>query len=309
MPGYQISLKFDENQLKDMRADSDSMAFRFENHKKTFTGSSDIIDAILNAPIDLALLSKPDGTIVAINRSGADILHQPPDDLIGTRFFELLSIHEVEKRKAIFDNVIQTGKSASIDGQLDGKWFHYNIYPVFDMHGNVRRLAIFSYDITDQKKTELLLKEKENELKIHSTHLEELTATLKILLNKREQDKKDMERNLIANVKKLIEPFIEEIKHTNLDDRQRSLLNILESNIHDIISPMTRKLSMENLDLTCAEIRIANLIKHGHTSKEISKILNISLKTVETHRKNIRRKIGIDRKRANLRSYLLSIES
>jgi PAS domain S-box-containing protein len=298
-----------ENQMKDQQSDPDHMAFRFENNIETVTDSLDLIDAILNAPIDLALLSKPDGTIVAINQSGADILHQPPDRLIGTRFFELLSVHEEKTRKAVFDSVIQTGKSTSIEGQLAGKWFHQNIHPVFDVNGDVRRLAIFSYDITEQKKTERLLREKERELKIHSTRLEELTTTMRILLKKRDRDKKEMERNLIENVKKLIEPFIEEIKTTELDDRQTSLLNIIETNIHEIISPMTRKLSMENLGLTCAEVRIANLIKHGHTSSEISKILKISARTVETHRKNIRKKIGIDRKKANLRSYLLSMES
>jgi PAS domain S-box-containing protein len=301
--------KSNENQLKHLKEYPADMTLTFENNNKSFTDSQDLINAILDAPIDLALLSKPDGTIVAINQSGADILHQPPDNLIGMQFFELLSIHEAEKRKVVFENIIQTGKSASVEGQLVGKWFHQNIHPVFDVHGNVRRLAIFSYDITDQKKTELLLKEKERELKIHSTRLEELTTTLKILLKKREQDKKEMERNLMANVKKLIEPFMEEIKHTKLDDRQKSLLKIIESNIHEIISPMSRKLSMETLDLTCAEIRIANLIKHGHTSKKISEILNISTQTVETHRKNIRKKIGIDRKKANLRSYLLSMDS
>jgi PAS domain S-box-containing protein len=301
--------KYNNNQLKHLCAHPDNMAFRFEKNNKAFTDSRDLIEAILDAPIDLALLSTTDGTIVAINQSGADILHQPPDNLIGTRFFELLSVHEAEKRKAVFETIIQTGKSASVDGQLAGKWFHQNIHPVFDVNGNVRRLAIFSYDITDQKKTEQLLREKERELKIHSTRLEELTTTLRILLEKRKQDKKEMERNLIANVKKLIEPFLEEIKHTELDDRQKSLLNIIESNIREIISPMSRKLSMENLYLTCAEIRIANLIKHGHTSKEISEILNISSQTVETHRKNIRKKISIDRKKTNLRSYLLSMDS
>ena len=151
--------------------------------------------------------------------------------------------------------------------------------------------------------------EKERQLKIQAVRLDELNTTLKILLTKREQDKKEMEHNIFVNVKKLLEPFIERIKDTELDDRQKSLLNIIDTNIQEIVSPLTRKLSMENLALTSNEIRIANLIKHGHTSKEISIILNISPKTVDTHRKNIRKKIGIDQKKTNLRSYLLTMES
>jgi DNA-binding CsgD family transcriptional regulator len=172
-----------------------------------------------------------------------------------------------------------------------------------------QRLAVFSYDITEQKKTELVLKEKEKELKTKAKHLNEINTALKILLNKRQQDKKELAHNLSANVKNFIEPFMEEIKHTALDPRQKSLLNIIESNIHEIASPMTRKLSTGNFDLTLTEIKIANLIKNGHTSKEISTILNISSKTVGIHLKNIRKKIGIDRKKAALRRYLLSIES
>jgi DNA-binding CsgD family transcriptional regulator len=49
------------------------------------------------------------------------------------------------------------------------------------------------------------------------------------------------------------------------------------------------------------------MIRHGNSSKEIAGILNISAKTVDTHRRNIRKKIGLNQKRANLRSYLLSL--
>jgi DNA-binding CsgD family transcriptional regulator len=237
------------------------------------------------------------------------MLYQPSDNLIGIHIFELLSSREAMEVKALFEKVIKTKKPTSIEGKLAGKWLHQNIHPVFDLQGNVRRLAIFSYDITDQKRTELLLKKRERELKIQAKRLDELTTTLKILLQKREQDKKEMELHLLANVKNLLEPFIERIKDTELDDRQKSLLNIIDSNIQEIVSPVTRKLSLKNLALTSSDIRIANLIKHGHISKEISSILNISPRTVDTHRKNIRKKVGIDRKKVNLRSYLLSLES
>jgi DNA-binding CsgD family transcriptional regulator len=171
------------------------------------------------------------------------------------------------------------------------------------------QLAVFSYDITEQKKNELLLKEKEISLRIQAEHLNEANAALRNLLSNKAQHEKELAHNLTENVKRLIDPFIKNIKKTQLDVRQKSILNIIESNIHEIVSPMTRKLSTGDLNLTSAEIRIANLIKHGHTSKEISTILNISSKTVATHRKNIRKKIGIDHKNENLRFHLLSMES
>jgi PAS domain S-box-containing protein len=309
MSGLQMGRKIKGVQLKNRRSFHVKTAFQFENKKEAFIDSKEVVDTILNSPNELALLLNSDGTIVAINRSGADLLHQQSDKLIGIRISELLSSHEVSEKKAVFEKVIKTGISASIESQLDGKWLHQNIHPVFDLQGNVRRLALFSYDITDQKRTELLLEEKERKLKIQAVRLDELTTTLNFLQKKRERDKKEIELNILANVKKLLEPFIERIKETELDDRQKSLLNIIDSNIQEIVSPLTRNLSMENLALTSAEIRIANLIKHGHTSKEISKILNISPKTVGTHRRNIRKKIGIDRKKANLRSYLLYMEN
>jgi DNA-binding CsgD family transcriptional regulator len=85
-------------------------------------------------------------------------------------------------------------------------------------------------------------------------------------------------------------------------------LNILESNLNEIISPFTRKLSLKYVSLTPKEITIVNMIKIGYTTKKIAKLMNISPRTVDTHRKNIRGKIGLGKKKANLRSHLLAYE-
>jgi DNA-binding NarL/FixJ family response regulator len=52
---------------------------------------------------------------------------------------------------------------------------------------------------------------------------------------------------------------------------------------------------------------VADLIKDGKQDKDITEILNISLDTVKAHRKNIRKKLGINNKRINLRTKLLSL--
>ena len=152
------------------------------------------------------------------------------------------------------------------------------------------------------------VKERTKELEIKTKSLEEINTAMKVLLKKREEDKTNLEDNVLTNVKGLVEPFIQKIKKTRLDDRQRAMLNIIESNLNEIISPFSRKMSKQYLNLTPREIQIANLIKHGNSSKKIAEILNLSPRTVETHRKNIRSKVGLEGKRSNLGSHLLSID-
>jgi len=186
--------------------------------------------------------------------------------------------------------------------------------PILDDKGNLMGYLGIDRDVTARKLAEMALQKAHDELQektirleVKKNSLEEINTAIKVLLKKREEDKIEIESNVLTNVKELIEPYFDKIKKTKLDDQQRALLSIMESNINEIVSPFTRKMSLKYLNLTPTEIRIANLIRHGSTTKKIAEIMNVSPRTVETHRKNIRRKIGLDRKRANLRSHLLSL--
>jgi DNA-binding CsgD family transcriptional regulator len=136
---------------------------------------------------------------------------------------------------------------------------------------------------------------------------EETNRALKALLEKKEMDQIEIQESVLLNVNKLILPYIEKIKLTELDEFQKTYLSIIETNLKDIVSPFSRKMSVKELNLTPKELQVANLAKKGISSKMIGEIMNISPRTVDTYRKNIRKKIGLERKRVNLRSYLLSL--
>jgi DNA-binding CsgD family transcriptional regulator len=59
--------------------------------------------------------------------------------------------------------------------------------------------------------------------------------------------------------------------------------------------------------LTPAEVNVADLIGQGKTSKQIAGALEISIRTVEAHRYNIRQKLGLNRETANLKNHLQAL--
>ncbi len=162
-------------------------------------------------------------------------------------------------------------------------------------------------DITERKKAEKELREREKELEVKSRNLEELNTALKVLLKHRDDDKEELEERILSNVKELVLPYLEKLKKSPLRDEQLAFTHIIESNLNDILSPFLRKMTSKYLNFTPREIQIAALVREGRTTKEISKVLNISSRAVEFHRDNIRIKLGLKNKKANLRSFLLNL--
>jgi PAS domain S-box-containing protein len=168
-------------------------------------------------------------------------------------------------------------------------------------------LGIFR-DITERRQAAEVLKAKESELEFKARNLEEVNTALRVLLKKREEDKTELEEKVLFNIKKLTLPYIEKLMQTELDERQKVYVGILESNLSEIISPFSSKLSSKYMNLTPTEIQIANLLKQEKTTKEISDVMNVSPRTTAFHRRNIRKKLAIKGKKVNLKTYLASFQ-
>ena len=163
------------------------------------------------------------------------------------------------------------------------------------------------HDITERKKTGESLKRREEELQVESNRLEEANTALKVLLKHREDDKKEMEEKFLSNIKELVFPYVDKLKKSRLDSNQTAYMEIIEANMNDVISPFLQRMSLKYSNFTQTEIQVANLIKVGKTTKEIAELMKVSKGTIDTHRNNIRSKLGLNRKKVNLRAYLLSI--
>jgi PAS domain S-box-containing protein len=205
-------------------------------------------------------------------------------------------VHRVERSRVIENEIRFSENTAS---------------PLRDSTGKIIAGVEVVRDITDQKRAEEALQKAHNDLekrvRERTLELEESNTALKVLLKQREEDQKDFENNILSNIKYLIKPYIAKLKNNRAMSDELAYLDLIESNLDEIVSPFASKLSFKYLDFTPREMLVADLIKDGKQDKDIMEILNISLETVKSHRQNIRKKLGIYGQRTNLRTKLLSL--
>ena len=268
--------------------------------------------AILDNIPDMAWLKDRESSYIAVNEAFGKACGLKPEEVIGLTDFDIWPADLAEKYREDDNRVIKCGTRKRVEEPIvvkDGReiWADTIKAPIYSDSGNIIGTAGIARDITRRKRAEDELKKRERELDAKSRNLEEANIALKVLLKRREDDKEELEEKVIANIRELVAPYIEKLRRTRIDLDQTAYINIIESHIDDIISPFLRNLTSKYPNLTPREIQITNLIKEGKTTKEIADILNSSHGAIDFHRNNIRNKLGLKNKNANLRSYLLSL--
>ncbi len=216
----------------------------------------------------------------------------------------------------IYARVALTGRPERFETYLPelGIWLIISVYS----HEKGNFVTIFD-NISGRKEAEAALRsvneqlekrveERTSELQAKTANLEEVNTALRVLLDRREEDRKELEEAIAGNLKSLILPYIEKLQTTQLSGQQATYFSILQSHLAEIESRFVRKLSLQHLGLTPTEMQIAILVRDGKETKDIAEVLHVSVKAVEFHRNNIRRKLNIKNKKENLRSYLVALQ-
>ena len=146
------------------------------------------------------------------------------------------------------------------------------------------------------------------ELKHRNKELMETNAALSVLTRNIERTRQETEKLIILQVRSLIVPLLEDMKKDKSMKAYESQLALLSSYIDDITSGLSTNLHV-NTPLSFRELRVALMIGNDMTTEEIAAHLHISPETVKTHRRNIRKKLGIAGTRHQLHSYLRSVEN
>ncbi len=201
------------------------------------------------------------------------------------------------------------------------RWVHavQTIIDYFSDNG-FPNVLIAAIDITDRKNAENEIKRLYDELDKHSKREKEL---LEEIIRKKDYELSEMtirmaEKNqcliklknqalelqakTVDEVKDISKKIISSINKKLKDDKSWNLFEIQFNNSNPFF---IKNLLNKFPDLRINEVRIVTLMKLGLDTKQISEVMNLSVRTVENHRFHIRKKLSIDKNEA-IYNYLQS---
>jgi DNA-binding NarL/FixJ family response regulator len=157
-----------------------------------------------------------------------------------------------------------------------------------------------------------IIKRSENELRQRKSALERLNKelldtnqALSVLARNIDKEKDNMEKRISQEITAKIMPIIKGLQKDVYCRKRLADLEVLTHYLKSIVPALTLDSPLYSF-LTEQEMRVAVMIKNGLTSQKIADMLNISLHTVKSHRKNLRKKLNIQKSDIDLCTYLRS---
>jgi len=255
------------------------------------------------------------GIIVETNKAWQDFASENslsgPIDSIGVNYLSVCDQDASSKsigmgiRKVLAGELHEYFTQYPCHSPREKRWFALRVVKYRSV--SARKVIVTHENITPIMKTQKELEKSQADLQEQKKQLEETNIALKVLLEQRVQDRIQLEEIVYANVHEQIMPHVEKLIYSRLGNKERSLVETIQFQLKEIVSPFLNRLSSVSRVLTPQEINVANLVREGKTSKDIAEILDISVSGVNFHRKMLRKKLGLTHNKSNLRSYLLSL--
>ncbi|MBN1188011.1 MAG: hypothetical protein JXB49_37395 [Bacteroidales bacterium] len=209
------------------------------------------------------------------------------------------SFLEIKKGDVIkFPAVPYNSKDAHPDGPDNPIWFETTITPLVNEKDKIDCYLFIYIDVTEAK-----MLEAENRQLTKS--IIDAKSELISIISKFEEKKKTICTQMANEIQSNILPFIEKWKDKKKVNHED--IELLCKSLYTSPETILLKKHLLEKNLTLSEIKICNLIYEGYSQRKIAQMLSLTLSTVNTHSKNIRRKLSLKGSEILLKQYLHNI--
>jgi PAS domain S-box-containing protein len=246
-----------------------------------------VFNAVFNDARDAILLTDDQFLILAANRKAHTLYSEKEEPLTGTPFRRILRAADQAR---ILASARSLKNGASWRGPLttigpSGQETPIKLYVRCLSVGEVR---LFQFMLRDLRRRMAL----ERDLAQSRLAVADMNTALKQVLRNVEEERQELKDELVQQVREEVLPTVERIALEDSPLVRQAYRSALEEKIADmgVSAPESASLFAR---LPPREMDICRLIQQSWQGRAIAEELGISFETLQTHRKNIRRKLGL----------------
>ncbi len=270
-------------------------------HTLTFDSFEKLLHALLNDIGDGVFFISHDMKIMEINDRACDIFESSRKNIIGMDCHDLIAPGHTRFLNQAFRDISEFESWA---GENTAVRFDDYRFPI-DI--TVKKFSLFNRtlfclvikDLTEYKTLKEMLSQEKS-------HRREMYVTLKNVMRAFEKERSGIETGISHRIETLLLPTIDKVKRESSAEVRNTYLNVMRDQLVNLTRGFAKELDGRFLRLTRTEMKICKFIQTGLSSKEIAQSMNISFETVQAHRRNIRKKLGLRGRRVNLHALLAS---
>lgn len=168
-----------------------------------------------------------------------------------------------------------------------------------------QRTAELTLAVDELKITLKKLRTREEELKEKNRELSEINTALGVMLKRRDKEQSDIRKEIASETIELVLPLLKKVEN-RLTGTAKDYMETAQVNLMDIFAKQSPDAVLINAKLAPRELQVVNYIRQDKSSKEIADLLGLSVRTVESYREKIRKKLGIKNQKKNLKKFITS---
>ncbi|UZP68220.1 PAS domain S-box protein [Desulfovibrio mangrovi] len=248
---------------------------------------------------DALVLADSSCRILGINGNAASMFGRTEEELLGTDCRELVSASCARE----FDAALRSlGRDAVWNGTLEALGQGESAVPV--------EIAVHKVSIASDVLFQIVLHDisahvtLEQDLQRSEAVLEGMNLALRHVIQSVHEERKEMKDELVQQVKEQVLPAIERIAEEDSSDIRQNYKAVIEDQLVEMADTPPDLFDNVLIHLTPRENEICRLIALGRKTREICELLQVSFETMQTHRKNIRKKLGLTGKGISLYVFL-----
>jgi DNA-binding CsgD family transcriptional regulator/PAS domain-containing protein len=261
---------------------------------------------ILNSTSDLIMVVDADGVVTNVNKAVEAVLGVRA--VVGSRVWDVLALEGQSVSELL--KYYPVGISCEMSPFEGEAVYRMQISSIGDVSMASDEFMLVLTNVTahaTQRETlERVVSERTEALRREKEQLEEMNITLRNVLQSIDREREELLGEVSAKVNNLVLPALDRIEDEDDKAIRKGYVTVARDQLSRL-APGSPGADPLLLKLTHMETRVSQFIQAGHSTKDIAHSLNISVETVQTHRKSIRRKLGLRGKSVSLYAHLKTL--